>query len=125
MVVLAALAGILLAVFLLEQLGVIRRSRAAMSLMRATVVSLADPALNDLAKERLSRAAAVQMFRAAGAILLGLGAVFAAPVLLLWLGAGAGLFSLDQVAAYLMSWEGIGIGLTLFAAVTFLRGRSR
>jgi hypothetical protein len=121
MVLLASFAGIVLAIFLLDRLDVVGRSKGAVSLMRGAVASLADPALDDLAKERISRAASVGLLCAAGSIGMRLVAAIAFPFALFWTGAWAGLFSLDEIAAFLMSWPGIGLSLALLLIMLFYR----
>jgi hypothetical protein len=115
----ALIAGVLVFVGLLKVLGAAETGAGALRTARGAAATLSDSGLGDDAKEAAARAAAATLFRS----FLGLAAIALAavgiPALLIWAGAAAGLYSLDQAVAVATGWPFL-LGSTLLAVVSWI-----
>lgn len=105
MTVLVAVASILVFVLALGRSGVVSVSGAVLAEMRRASLVLRDRALDDLAKERAARRAALRLFGASAGILLRGGVVVGLAFLPIWIADLAGLAPAGAVLDWLMRPE--------------------
>ena len=85
--------------------GLATQGRNAVAVARQALAALADQALDEAAKERQARQAAMRLLGQAALFILSAGLTLAAPGAVLWLGDRAGLSPFSASLACLLSAE--------------------
>lgn len=122
LVSLAATAAFAAALFLS---GLAAQWRNAVAVARQALAALADTALDEAAKERQARQAALRLLRQAALFILSAGLTLAAPGAVLWLGDRAGLSPFSASLACLLSAEFLLGGAATAALSLWLFRRAR
>lgn len=122
LVSLAATAAFAAALFLS---GLAAQWRNAVAVARQALAALADTVLDEAAKERQARQAALRLLRQAALFILSAGLTLAAPGAVLWLGDRAGLSPFSASLACLLSAEFLLGGAAVAALSLWLFRRAR
>lgn len=105
--------------------GLATQGRNAAAVARQALAALADKALDEAAKERQARQAALRLLGQAVLFILSAGLTIAAPGAVLWLGDRAGLSPFSASLACLLSAEFLIGGAALAALWLWLFRRAR
>lgn len=100
--------------------GLATQGRKAVAVARQALAALADQALDEAAKERQARQAAVRLLGQAALFILSASLTLAAPGAVLWLGDRAGLSPFSASLACLLSAEFLIGSATLAALALWL-----
>lgn len=105
--------------------GLAAQWRNAVAVARRALAALADKALDEAAKERQARQAALRLLGQAALFILSAGLTLAAPGAVLWLGDRAGLSPFSASLACLLSAEFLLGGAAMAALALWLLRRTR
>ena len=105
--------------------GLASQWRNAVAVARHALAALADKALDEAAKERQARQAALRLLGQAALFILSAGLTLAAPGAVLWLGDRAGLSPFSASLACLLSAEFLLGGAAMAALALWLLRRTR
>lgn len=105
--------------------GLASQWRNAVAVARHALAALADKALDEAAKERQARQAALRLLGQAALFILSAGLTLAAPGAVLWLGDRAGLSPFSASLACLLSAEFLLGGAAMAALALWLLRRAR
>lgn len=105
--------------------GLASQWRNAVAVARHALAALADKALDEDAKERQARQAALRLLGQAALFILSAGLTLAAPGAVLWLGDRAGLSPFSASLACLLSAEFLLGGAAMAALALWLLRRTR
>lgn len=116
-----AILAILAFALLFARTGIARVTSGALGIARTAQQTMFDPALGDEQKEPLIQKAAGDMFSHALQIAVRLFICLAAPLALVYLAELAGVASIEDSMAWLLSWQLLLAACLLFGGLWWLR----
>lgn len=105
--------------------GLVAVARRAAAAANDSMRVLADPSLDDTAKEQRARAASLQLFGAFGSIALRSAVVLLAPLAALWLFDVFGLVPLGAALDFLVRWDVLVVATVLGVGIWWIAEKLR